>query len=130
MPQAFAGRMSNSGHLCIEKPLTVLGEMEVKVKCNNQSAHLPVLAMKGTGPNLLNGIGLDTTNWMKTCNSPLNDLGGESSRRALLFGTLEGFKATLYVNPQVSPRFFKARPVPYALREKIDQGRGIGTVTK
>lgn len=32
-----------------------------------------------------------------------------------------GTKATLQVDPQAKPKFFKARPVPYALKEKIDR---------
>ena len=36
-------------------------------------------------------------------------------------GTLKGVKAKLYVDPQVQPLFFKARSVPYAMRQKVEQ---------
>ena len=36
-------------------------------------------------------------------------------------GTLQGVKAKLHVDPTASPIFHTARPVPYALREKIEQ---------
>ena len=121
----FAGRMSNSRHI-LETP----HEMEVTVNCNIQSAHLPVLVEKGSRPNLfernwLRHIKLDWNEiYNKVQASPLNDLGEIIKENAVVFqeglGTLHGFKATLYVALKVPPRCYKARPVPYALREKID----------
>ena len=34
-------------------------------------------------------------------------------------GTLKGFEVELIVDPDCKPKFCKARPVPYALNEKI-----------
>ena len=34
-------------------------------------------------------------------------------------GTLKGIKVKLHVDPNVKPKFFKARSVPYSLREKV-----------
>ncbi len=36
--------------------------------------------------------------------------------------TLQGTKATLYVNPQAKSRYFKARTMPYAFKESIERG--------
>ena len=36
-------------------------------------------------------------------------------------GTVEPFHATLVVKPQARPKFFKPRPVPFALKEAIGQ---------
>ena len=36
-------------------------------------------------------------------------------------GTLQGRKAKIHADPTATPIFHKARPVPYALREKIEQ---------
>ena len=36
-------------------------------------------------------------------------------------GTLQGAKAKIHVDPTATPMFHKARPVLYALREKIEQ---------
>ena len=36
-------------------------------------------------------------------------------------GTLKGFKARIYVDPDAQPRFHPARSVPYAFREKVDK---------
>ena len=35
--------------------------------------------------------------------------------------TLKGATAKIYIDPTATPIFHKARPVPYALREKIEQ---------
>ena len=35
-------------------------------------------------------------------------------------GKVEGVKAKIHIDSSEKPRFFKARPVPYALREKIE----------
>ena len=35
-------------------------------------------------------------------------------------GTMKGFKAKIYVDPDARPSFFTARCVPYALRDKVD----------
>ena len=36
-------------------------------------------------------------------------------------GALQEVKAKIHVDPTATPIFHKARPVPYALREKIEQ---------
>ncbi|KAK3700097.1 hypothetical protein QZH41_015051 [Actinostola sp. cb2023] len=36
-------------------------------------------------------------------------------------GTLKGKKARIHVDPSTKPEFYRARPVPYTLREKIEQ---------
>ena len=35
-------------------------------------------------------------------------------------GTLKGVKVKLQTNPDVAPQFFKARTIPFALREKVE----------
>ena len=38
-----------------------------------------------------------------------------------VLGTLQGAKAKIHVDPTATPIFHKTRPVPYALRDKIEQ---------
>ena len=33
---------------------------------------------------------------------------------------MQGVTAKFYINPDVQPKFFKARPVPYALQSKVE----------
>ena len=35
-------------------------------------------------------------------------------------GTLKGMKAKLHVDPQAKPLFYKARTVPFALRDQVE----------
>ena len=36
-------------------------------------------------------------------------------------GTLQGYEAHLYVDPQAKPRYCKARPIPYSMRTIVEQ---------
>ena len=36
-------------------------------------------------------------------------------------GTLRGYKAQLYLDPQAKPRYCKARPIPYFMRTVVEQ---------
>ena len=36
-------------------------------------------------------------------------------------GTLKGFKATIKVDNQTAPKYWKPRPVPYSLRDKVEK---------
>ena len=36
-------------------------------------------------------------------------------------GTFKGGKVTLHVEPQVKPKFFKARPLPFSLKDKVEE---------
>lgn len=35
-------------------------------------------------------------------------------------GTLKGTEAKIYVDPEATPKFMKARPVPHALKAKVE----------
>jgi len=36
-------------------------------------------------------------------------------------GTMKGITAKIYIDPAAQPKYCKARPVPYALRPKIEE---------
>ena len=36
-------------------------------------------------------------------------------------GTVQGVKAKIHVDPQAKPKYFKPRPVAYALRQKVEE---------
>ncbi|KAL9982685.1 hypothetical protein ACROYT_G004758 [Oculina patagonica] len=90
---------------------------------------LPLLVVSGEGPALLGRNWLEEIklNWprIKQLTSHDKRLGEILQKHAQLSGegleNLQGTKAKIHVDPTATPIFHKARPVPYALREKIEQ---------
>ena len=109
--------------------IPVLGEVRIPVKYQNQQHNLPVMAVKSPGPNLLGRDWLQVIklNWnsifsIQEDNPQLQkilnahkDVFGEG------LGTLKGKEAKIYVDPSAPPMFMKARPVPYALKAKVEK---------
>lgn len=109
--------------------LPVRGSITVTATYEGQSHSLTLLVVPTDGPTL---FGRD---WLKAIrlNWPqLNHLRSLQNRALQdvldrykdLFkdeiGTLKATKVTLHVQPNARPRFFRSRPVPYALRGKVD----------
>ena len=106
--------------------LSILGTFDVQVCYQSQVHTLPLVVVQGQGPSLfgrnwLEEIKLDWNSIHTLQNvsvSPLLD------KYAPLFadklGLLQGASAKLYVDPQATPKFFRARPVPYRLKEKVE----------
>ena len=93
---------------------------------------LPLLVVGSKGPALLGRNWLEKIklNWpiIKQLSSHNKRLEEILHKHAHLFeeglGTLQGTKAKIHVDSTVTPIFHKARPVPYALRGKIEQNLG------
>ena len=107
--------------------IPVLGSMTVGVTYKSQVATLPLLVVKGEGPSLfgrnwLNHIRLD---WHELYNMHASPLQATLQKHAAVFqdglGTLQGFKAKIFVEEGATPRFCKARTVPYALKDLVDK---------
>ena len=107
--------------------LKVLGSAQVHVTCSKgQEADLPLIVLQTEGPSLLGRNWLQNLrlDWQQIhrLNNMLDevlDRHSEVFREEL--GTLKGFKAKIHVDPSVTPRFCKARPVPYAMRELVEK---------
>ena len=90
---------------------------------------LPLLVVGGKGPALLGGKWLEKIklDWpmIKQLSSQNKRLKEILQKHAQLFEegleTLQWTKAKIHVDPTATPIFHKARPVLYALREKIEQ---------
>ena len=89
---------------------------------------MPAIVVKSPGPNLLGRDWLQEIklNWqtifcIQDSNPQLQkildaykDVFGKG------LGTLKGTEAKIYVDPEATPMFMKARPVPYALKAKVE----------
>ena len=107
--------------------LKVLGRVEVEVLYKEQKAQLPLIVVAGEGPSLL---GRDWLEHLRLDWREIHRLQGDSLQTVLArhsevfqagLGTMRGYKATIDVDPKASPRFCKARQVPYALRQKVEE---------
>ena len=93
---------------------------------------VPLLVVGSKGPALLGRNWLEKIklNWpiIKQLSSHNKRLEEILQKHAQLFeeglAILQGTKAKIHVEPTATPIFHEARPVPYALREEIEQDLG------
>ena len=109
--------------------IPVSGEVLIPVKYQNQLHNLSAMVVKSPGPNLLGRDWLQVIklNW----NSIFNIQEGNPQLQKILdahkdvfgegLGTLKGTEAKIYVDRSAPPKFMKARPVPYALKAKVEK---------
>ena len=116
--------------------LVKVGETDVKVRYGQQVASLPLIIVKGKGPNLFG------RNWMQALKLKweeifhLHTIGRTSEEEGRIqqeltskyqevfkgeMGQLEGATASIAVRSDTAPQFFKPRPVPYAYKELVEQ---------
>ncbi|KAK3725271.1 hypothetical protein QZH41_010111, partial [Actinostola sp. cb2023] len=104
------------------------GIIEVSVAYGKQNVKLPLHVVEGKGSALLGRDWLEKIqlDWptikIISQDTKLEDVVNSYPQ---LFeeglGTLKGKKARIHVDPGTKPEFYRARPVPYTLREKIEQ---------
>jgi len=111
--------------------ISVTGEVTVPVNYQDQQHYLPAIVVKGFGPNLPNLLGRDwrqevKLNWQNIFNIQENNpqlqrvLEEHKDVFSKELGKLTGTQAKIYVDPKATPKFMKARPVPYALKAKVE----------
>ena len=108
--------------------ISIKDQVEVEVKYGEQTVKLPLVVVNGGGPSLfgrdwMTEIKLD---WKKICTvTNTTSLAKLLDCHSLLFepglGKFKDYKAEIQVDPQAKPRFCKARSVPYAMKDKIEQ---------
>ena len=110
----------------------MLGEVLIPVKYQTQQHNLPAMVVKSPGPNLVkrNWLQVIKLNWnsifsIQEGNPQLQkipdahkDVFGEG------LGTLKGTEAKIYVDPSAPPKVMQDRPVPYALKAKVEKELG------
>ncbi|CAG2249536.1 unnamed protein product [Mytilus edulis] len=111
--------------------IPVIGRAIVNVNYKKERAKLPLLIVKRKGPNLLgrdwlNKLQLDWKDIFSVVGSDnqSSDLNVILEANKEVFkdelGTVKGMKAKIYVDESAVPKYFKARPLPYALKDKVE----------
>ena len=111
--------------------IKVLGSIDVNVTYQTQKRRLPLLVVAGDGPSLL---GRDWLQQIKLDWSGLyafSVAGPKSQWQDVIdrhpdafkdeLGRVQGTTAKFYLKSGIKPKFLRARPVPYALREKVER---------
>ena len=105
------------------------GEIILPVKYGSQQENLKALVVKGKGPNLLGRdwlgvIRLDWNKILQITSDKRSSLPDDLSKYPDVFadglGTLKGVQAKIYVLSDTKPKYFKARPVPYAMKRNLE----------
>ena len=107
------------------KTVELVGKILVTVKYKDkQVRNLPLIVTKGKDKAALFGhqwLERIKPNWHKVCCMRVS-VAGVLQKHTQVFreelGTLKGFAAKIHVDERKSPKLFKARPVPYAIRKK------------
>ena len=106
--------------------IPVLGSVDVSVKYKGQVAQLPLVVVKGDGPSLLGRNWLDQIqlDW-REIHYLQSNLQSVMDKHKPLFqgglGTLRDHKVKILIDPKATPRFCKARPIPYAFKAKVEE---------
>ena len=110
-----------------KEPIPVAGSVDVSVEYQHQQARLSLIVVAGSGPSLFG------RNWLQHLVLDWKEIHQirRSSLHALLdkyssvfqegLGTFQGLEAKIVVDPQATPRFCKARSVPYAMTVKVEE---------
>ena len=106
----------------------VLGVVDVTVKYQGKMSTLPLYVVRGIYPSLLG------RNWLTVVKLDWKHILTVRSERRLQdvldkhksvfregLGKLEGVQAKIHLKPGATPKFHKARTVPYATRAKLDE---------
>ncbi len=110
--------------------IAVLGQIEVEASYEGQLRRLQLVVAKGNKASLLGRDWMKQLklNWQKIFTvvnkAPKMTVDEILDQHPSVFngqGLMRDFKADIKLKPGSSPRFFKARPVPYALRDKVER---------
>ncbi|XP_037509161.2 uncharacterized protein LOC119385864, partial [Rhipicephalus sanguineus] len=108
----------------------VEGQAQVSVRFGNREATLPLYLTKGSSPTLLGrnwicALGVRLPEGQEAALHGLQDIPSLLTDFQSLFqpgvGTFAGTTAGIHVPEGVQPRFFKPRPLPFALKDGVTQ---------
>ena len=109
------------------EPLKVLGYMQAQVQYENQKATVPLFIIEGKGPSL---IGRDWMTKIQFNWNTVKQISAQGRLEALFekyssifsdkLGTMKNYTATLELEQSVKPKFYRPRPVPFAIKDSIE----------
>ena len=122
--------------------MSVVGQREVTVSCNDQTQPLIITVVAGNGSSLLGRNWLEKLrlNWHQISNVSTVDgqLGNLLDEFQDVFkdelGMVRSYQATLQLKEGAQPKFFKPRNIPFAVRdavgEELDRLEAAGILEK
>ena len=112
-----------------DERMPVVGELTVEVSYGQQCKKLPLIVVEGEGPSLLGrnwlkDIRLDWTTIARVGREESLDIDTLLDTHKELFneelGKIRSYQAKLQVRRDAIPKFFKHRPVPFSIKEAIE----------
>ena len=108
--------------------IAVLGEFDVEVMYHDHSVTLPLVVIQGSGPSLLgrNWLHHIRLDWQSIKQLKMSDeletlLEKYKEVFSSTLGTMNNFTAKLRLKTDAQPKFFRPRPVPFSLKNKIEE---------
>ena len=110
-----------------DEPIQVKGQLNVHVSYKGQTSPLKLVVVNGAGPNLFgrNWLKYIRLDWHRIATVQPGSQGVQAlwQQHSNLFkdelGTVNSYKATLHIKPEATPKFFKPRPVPFAIEGAV-----------
>lgn len=112
-----------------DAPVELLGQAMLPVRYKDIEQHLQAVVAKGNGPNLLGRDWLlplkITINLNFVSNVECHELLQVIEKHREVFrdglGTYRGHPVAIHTKPGTVPKFLKARPVPYAIKDRVEK---------
>ena len=114
-------------HIYTGEQIVVVGSITATVCYNAHVVELPLLIIKSEGPSL---FGHNWLSKMKLDWCAINQVASQVYKKVIdkypevfkdELGTLQGMRAKIHADPQVIPKFFEPRSVPYIPRERVEK---------
>ncbi|XP_047989292.1 uncharacterized protein K02A2.6-like [Leguminivora glycinivorella] len=106
-------------------PLKVLGLLHVRVVLGDKEAQCELLVVSGRGPSLVGrnwfkklGLRVDGVGWSEEEIAEWKNKYPDLFKEGL--GEYTGPPVSLHVRPGAAPRFMRARPVPFPLKQQVE----------
>ena len=117
------------------RSLKVLGQLQVEVSVHGKEANIPLIMVEGSGILPFGRNWLEQINWAE--NAKINEVESVTSEsktpqglKRLLegyqavfkdeVGQCQGVKAHLHVKSDATPKFYRPRPIPLSMKEKVE----------